>query len=209
MAWPPLRRRRSAQEVDPTPDMGGLDASMEWAQDSFLTDLAGSIPGIDEAMSFAEVMKQVRAQEQRCQEQSRFCSGHTDERGMFLLLPGVAQVQTLDYSCIVFDTAPTGHTLRLLNFPNILEKGLGKLMQLKNSMGGMLNTMSRMLAGGQGGEGADATEQVRHLVSCSAHSELKQVDTLATGPAAEDPQVPLLQCSFRRCCRRAPWAWRG
>jgi arsenite-transporting ATPase len=46
------------QEVDPTPDTSDLE-QMEWAQDSFLTELATSIPGIDEAMSFAEVMKQV------------------------------------------------------------------------------------------------------------------------------------------------------
>eukprot|EP00195_Chlamydomonas_chlamydogama_P006992 CAMPEP_0202891130 /NCGR_PEP_ID=MMETSP1392-20130828/1282_1 /ASSEMBLY_ACC=CAM_ASM_000868 /TAXON_ID=225041 /ORGANISM="Chlamydomonas chlamydogama, Strain SAG 11-48b" /LENGTH=362 /DNA_ID=CAMNT_0049574809 /DNA_START=217 /DNA_END=1305 /DNA_ORIENTATION=- len=103
-----------AMEVDPNPDLGELE-QMEWAQDSFLTELAGSIPGIDEAMSFAEVMK---------------------------------QVQTLDYSCIVFDTAPTGHTLRLLNFPTVLEKGLGKLMSLKGAMGGMMGQVSRMLGGG-------------------------------------------------------------
>jgi hypothetical protein len=35
-------------------------------QDSFMTELAGSIPGIDEAMSFAEVMKQVRTVPAAC-----------------------------------------------------------------------------------------------------------------------------------------------
>ncbi|KAJ8632295.1 hypothetical protein MRB53_025631 [Persea americana] len=98
-----------AMEVDPNvenddlPDVEGMD--------SFLSDLANAIPGIDEAMSFAEMLK---------------------------------LVQTMDYSVIVFDTAPTGHTLRLLQFPATLEKGLAKVMALKNRFGGMLNQMTRM-----------------------------------------------------------------
>ncbi len=45
------------QEVDPNPENARLAAGDD--ESSFLTDLAGSIPGIDEAMSFAEVMRQV------------------------------------------------------------------------------------------------------------------------------------------------------
>ncbi|XWS35723.1 hypothetical protein CRYUN_Cryun20dG0020900 [Craigia yunnanensis] len=98
-----------AMEVDPTvenEDVGGPDG-----MDSLFSDLANAIPGIDEAMSFAEMLK---------------------------------LVQTMDYSCIVFDTAPTGHTLRLLQFPATLEKGLAKIMSLKSKFGGLLNQMTRL-----------------------------------------------------------------
>lgn len=50
-------------------------------------------------------------------------------------------VQVMSYSVIVFDTAPTGHTLRLLNFPTILDKGLEKLLEIKPSIEGALSSM--------------------------------------------------------------------
>jgi hypothetical protein len=102
------------EEVDPKPQQLELEGIME-EEGGFLQELMGAIPGIDEAMSFAEVMK---------------------------------LIQSLDYDVVVFDTAPTGHTLRLLQFPDTLEKGLEKLQS--SSLGPMLNTVGTML----GGEGA-------------------------------------------------------
>ncbi len=106
-----------AMEVDPEPEDAHLANGEE--DDGFLADLTSSIPGIDEAMSFAEVMK---------------------------------QVQTMDYSAIVFDTAPTGHTLRLLQFPTVLEKGLNKILSLKSMMGGMMAQLAKMMGGQEEGE---------------------------------------------------------
>lgn len=49
------------------------------------------------------------------------------------------QVKSLSYETIIFDTAPTGHTLRFLQFPSVLEKALAKISQLSSQYGPLLN----------------------------------------------------------------------
>mmetsp|Transcript_28047 Transcript_28047/g.65846 ORF Transcript_28047/g.65846 Transcript_28047/m.65846 type:complete len:363 (-) Transcript_28047:152-1240(-) len=115
----------SAMEIDANNDMEemqrtmaeqGADDEKDGGLSSMMSELTNSIPGIDEAMSFSELMK---------------------------------QVQNLDFDVVVFDTAPTGHTLRLLSFPTILEKALGKVMELKDRFGGLIGQATAMMGGGQ------------------------------------------------------------
>lgn len=54
----------------------------------------------------------------------------------------------MEFSVIVFDTAPTGHTLRFLSFPSVLEKALAKLSGLSGRFGPMLNQVSPAFRGG-------------------------------------------------------------
>ena len=89
-----------------------------------IQDLAGSIPGIDEAMSFAEVL--------------RYCQLVPVNRAVNWLL-NQRLVQSMEFSVVVFDTAPTGHTLRLLQFPAVMEKALGKMFSLKNRFSGLFS----------------------------------------------------------------------
>ncbi|KAG9788260.1 ATPase get3, partial [Aureobasidium melanogenum] len=118
----------SAMEIDPNGSINDLiSGAGDEAQDAMaglggmgnmMQDLAFSIPGVDEAMSFAEVLKQVKS---------------------------------LSYEVIIFDTAPTGHTLRFLQFPTVLEKALAKISQLSNQFGPMLQSVIGARGGLPGG----------------------------------------------------------
>jgi arsenite/tail-anchored protein-transporting ATPase len=73
----------------------------------------------------------------------------------------------MNFTCIVFDTAPTGHTLRLLSFPTIMDKALTKIMALKDKFAGALGQFGAMF--GAGGASPDdlmgKLEQMRDIIN--------------------------------------------
>ena len=72
----------------------------------------------------------------------------------------------MQFSVIVFDTAPTGHTLRFLSFPSVLEKALSKLSGLSGRFGPMLNQIGSMMGGGiNTGEMLGKLEDMRAVVT--------------------------------------------
>lgn len=64
----------------------------------------------------------------------------------------LTQVREMNFDLVIFDTAPTGHTLWLLNFPSILDQALVKIMQLKEKIEPMLSSLGPLMGGDQGGD---------------------------------------------------------
>ena len=88
----------------------------------------------------------------------------------------------MEYSVIVFDTAPTGHTLRFLSFPTVLEKALGKLSALSGRIGPMISQMTSLM-GGQ----ADAPEDMFAKLE-SMRAIITEVNTQFKDPVRSESQ---------------------
>ena len=61
---------------------------------------------------------------------------------------------------VVVDTAPTGHTLRLLELPDVMDSMLGRLLSMKESLSGMAGSLGGLFGGDAQ---ADAGASLREL----------------------------------------------
>ncbi|CAG86944.1 DEHA2D07832p [Debaryomyces hansenii CBS767] len=137
----------SCMEIDPEAAMSDLQQqASQYNNDpndplkSMMSDMTGSIPGIDEALSFMEVLKHIKNQK---------------------VLEGEDNSNAISYKTIIFDTAPTGHTLRFLQLPSTLEKLLSKFKDLSGKLGPMLS----MMGGGQQQDIFEKLNEVQKNVS--------------------------------------------
>ncbi len=88
--------------------------------------------------------------------------GMEDAFDMAGMTPGIDEMASLDrmmqymnskeYDVIVFDTAPTGHTLRLLSLPDVLDSWLGKMIKIRAKFSGVMNLFKKMLPFGEEGD---------------------------------------------------------
>ncbi|XVF05712.1 hypothetical protein REPUB_Repub05bG0196100 [Reevesia pubescens] len=65
------------------------------------------------------------------------------------------------FSRIVFDTAPTGHTLRLLSLPDFLDASIGKVMKLKKKIASATSAIKSVL--GKAEEQQDVPDKLEQL----------------------------------------------
>lgn len=70
-----------------------------------------------------------------------------------------------DYDVIVFDTAPTGHTLRFLSLPDVLDSWVGKMISIRMKFSGAINMFKKFLPFGEEKEGEKklGTEQLEAI----------------------------------------------
>ena len=78
-----------------------------------------------------------------------------EQMDMASMSPGIDEAAAFDkflqymttdeYDIVLFDTAPTGHTLRLLSFPEMMDSWVGKMITVRRQIGGMAKAFKNIM----------------------------------------------------------------
>lgn len=140
--------------------------------DSFEIQIGGNIKKLRENLFAVEIDPQKAMQEYKEKITPKIekieylkdfdLSGAFDMAGM---TPGIDEIaafdkflqymQSKEYDVIIFDTAPTGHTLRFLSLPDLLDSWVGKMIKIRMQFAGFINMIRKLLPFAKGDEKQD------------------------------------------------------
>ncbi|SDR13264.1 ArsA family ATPase [Natronobacterium texcoconense] len=88
---------------------------------------------------------------------------------------------------VVVDTAPTGHTLRLLELPEIMDTMVGRILQFRQRIGGMFENMKGMFGGQEPPEEPEDLEDLQVL-----RERIERLRAALQDPARTDFRIVLV-----------------
>lgn len=87
-----------------------------------------------------------------------------------------------DWDYIVFDTAPTGHTLRLLQLPEVMDSMLGRMIKIRSQIQGVVDSLKGVFGGG--GEDNVSLDEFRRV-----KARIERVRGMLSDPEQTDFRV--------------------
>lgn len=137
-----IRENLDALEIDPDVAMADKQRALEAEKATATSEKLMGLDMLGEGMDLASM------------------SPGADETAAFEVFMNVMTDNM--YDLVVFDTAPTGHTLRLLSFPDVMDSWVGKLMKIKSKLSALKNIIPFMNDDGQDSEELEETKRKIH-----------------------------------------------
>jgi arsenite-transporting ATPase len=88
---------------------------------------------------------------------------------------------------VVVDTAPTGHTLRLLELPELMDTMVGRLLSMRERLSGLFEGLGGMLGGGTDADAEAGADSLREL-----SDRIERLRETLTDPALTDFRIVMV-----------------
>jgi arsenite-transporting ATPase len=89
-------------------------------------------------------------------------------------------IHECEYDLVIFDTAPTGHTLRLLGLPEMLDSFFGKLIKFRMRFGNMFSRLKSLFGRGDTKDEDNSLENLEKLKLAINEARLELTDPTRT-----------------------------
>ena len=141
-----LERRLTGEPQQVVDNLWAMEIDPEHEVDAYIADVKARIADSVPPRLAGEVERQI--------DIARISPG-AEESALFDRFTRILQHEARDYDRVVFDTAPTGHTLRLLSLPETMTAWIAGLISHRKKVN-ILGRMWRNVAGAGAGAGAVA-----------------------------------------------------